>query len=52
MPGFFVRGRPGRASPRKTRKAGDFPARKHGEPSVTGIVQRIEFHLLYPWQIT
>ena len=52
MPGFFVRGRPGRASPRKTRETGDFPARKPGEPSVTDIVRRIEFHLLYPWQIT
>jgi hypothetical protein len=52
MPGFSARGRPGRASPRKTKKAGDFPARKPGEPSVTGIVRRIEFHLLYPWQIT
>jgi len=41
------RGRPGRASPRKTKKAHDFPARKPGEPSVT---RRIEFHLLYPWQ--
>ena len=51
MPGFFVRGRPGRASPRKTKKAGDFPARKPGEPSVTNVVRRIEFHLLYPWQI-
>ena len=52
MPGFFVRGRPGRASPRKTKKAGDFPARKPGEPSVTNVARRIEFHLLYPWQIT
>lgn len=52
MPGFCVRGRPGRASPRKTKKAGDFPARKPGEPSVTNVTRRIEFHLLYPWQIT
>ena len=52
MPGFFVRGRPGRASPRKSKKAGDFPARKPGEPSVTNVVRRIEFHLLYPWQVT
>ena len=52
MPGFFVRDRPGRASPRKTKKAGDFPARKPGEPSVTNVVRRIEFHLLYPWQVT
>ena len=48
IPGFFVRGRPDRASPRKTKKAGDFPARKPGEPSVTNVVRRIEFHLLYP----
>ena len=52
MPGFFVRGRPGRASPRKTRKTGDFPARKPGEPSVTRVTRRIEFHLLSPWQVT
>jgi hypothetical protein len=52
MPGFFVRGRPDRASPRKTKKAGDFPARKPGEPSVTRVTRRIELHLLYPWQVT
>ena len=52
MPGFFVRDRPDRASPRKTKKAGDFPARKPGEPSVTRVTRRIEFHLLYPWQVT
>ncbi len=51
MPGFFVRDRPDRASPRKTKKAGDFPARKPGEPSVTNVVRKIEFHLLCPWQI-
>jgi hypothetical protein len=51
-PGFFVRDRPDRASPRKTKKAGDFPARKPGEPSVTNVTRRIELHLLYPWQIT
>ena len=33
-------------------RAGDFPARKPGEPSVTNVVRRIEFHLLYPWQVT
>ena len=27
-PGFFVRDRPNRASPRATKQAGDFPARK------------------------
>jgi hypothetical protein len=49
MPGFRVRDRPDRNSPRKSRKAGDFPARKPGEPSVT---RKIEFHLLNPWQAT
>ena len=42
MPGFYVRDRPDRASPRKTKKAGDFPARKPGEPSVTTVTRRIE----------
>ena len=49
---FFVRDRPGRASPRKSKKASDFPARKPGEPSVTKVTRRIEFHLLYSWQAT
>jgi hypothetical protein len=52
IPGVGVRDRPDRASPRKTRKAGDFPARKPGEPSVTTVAREIEFHLLCPWQIT
>ncbi len=52
QPRLFVRDRPGRASPLKTKKAGDFPARKPGEPSVTNVTRRIEFHLLQPWQIT
>jgi hypothetical protein len=52
MPAFFTRDRPGRASPRKTKKAGDFPARKPGEPSVTRVTRTIEFHLLFPWQPT
>jgi hypothetical protein len=52
MPGFRVRDRPDRNSPRKSRKAGDFPARKPGEPSVTNVVRKIEFHLLNPWQVT
>jgi len=51
-PATFVRDRPGRASPRKTKKAGDFPARKPGEPSVRKIARRIEFHLLSPHMIT
>jgi hypothetical protein len=41
----LVRDRPDRASPRKTKKSGDFPARKPGEPSVT---RKIGFHLLSP----
>lgn len=52
MPGFHVRDRPDRASPRKTKKGGDFPARKPGEPSVTNVTRRIELHLLNPWQIS
>lgn len=52
MPGFFTRDRRDRASPRRTKKAGDFPARKPGEPSVSRVTRRIEFHLLYPWQVT
>ena len=52
MPAFFTHDRPGRASPRKTRKAGDFPARKPGEPSVTKVTRTIEFPLLCPWQLT
>ena len=52
MPGFFVRDRPDRASPRRTKKAGDFPARQPGGPSVACVTRRIEFHLLYPWQVT
>jgi hypothetical protein len=52
LPGFRVRDRPGRNSPRRSKKAGDFPARKPGEPSVTSVVQKIEFHLLNPWQVT
>jgi hypothetical protein len=52
MPGFRVRDRPERNSPRRSKKAGDFPARKPGEPSVTNVVRKIEFHLLSPWQVT
>ena len=52
MPAFFTRDRPGRASPRKTTKAGDFPARKPGEPGVTTVTRTIEFHLLCPGQLT
>ena len=52
MPGFLVRGRPGRASLRKTNKAGGFPARRPGEPAVTRVIRRIQFHLRYPWRVT
>ncbi len=52
MPGFRVRDRPDRNSPRKSRKAGDFPARKPSEPSVTSVIRKIEFHLLSPHMIT
>jgi hypothetical protein len=47
-PNFFVRKRPTRSSPRKTKKAGDFPARKPDEPSVVTVTHRIELHLLDP----
>jgi hypothetical protein len=52
MPGFAVRDRPERNSPRKTKKAGDFPARKPGEPTVANVRRYIQFHLLEPWMIT
>ncbi len=52
LPGTFVRDRPGRNSPRKSKKAGDFPARTPGEPSVTNVIRGIRFHLLQPWMIT
>jgi hypothetical protein len=52
MPAFFTRDRPGRASPRTTRKAGGFPARKPGEPSVTEVTRTTESRLLCPWQPT
>jgi len=51
-PGTFTRGRPDRASPRRTKKSGDFPARKPGEPSVTNVTRKIQFHLLSPHLIT
>ena len=47
-PGFFVRDRPDRASPRRTKKAGDFPARKQDEPSVVTVTRRIQLHSLRP----
>ena len=44
-PGFFVRDRPDRASPRATKKAGDFPARKN-QPSVVRVIRRLQIHCL------
>ena len=51
LPGFTVRDRPDRNSPRKSKKAGDFPARQPGEPSVANVTRYIRFHLLEPWMI-
>ncbi len=51
-PGSAVRDRPARNSPRRSKKAGDFPARKPDEPSVTNVIRKIQFHLLEPWMIT
>jgi hypothetical protein len=45
MSAVFVRDRPGRGSPRKSKKAIDSRAQP-GEPNVTNITQRIEFHQL------
>ncbi|WP_219416962.1 hypothetical protein, partial [Pseudonocardia nigra] len=44
-PHTFVRDRPDRASPRATKKAGDFPARKD-QPSVVHVTRRIQLHCL------
>jgi hypothetical protein len=46
-PHSFVRDRPDRASPRATRKAGDFPARKD-RPSVVHVHRRLQIHCLRP----
>jgi hypothetical protein len=46
-PAFFVRDRPNRASPRATKKAGDFPARKD-QPSVVRVTRRLQIHCLRP----
>jgi hypothetical protein len=51
-PGTFLRDRPARSSPRKSKRADDFPARKPGEPSVTNVTRYIQFHPLEPWMIT
>jgi hypothetical protein len=47
-PAFRVRHRPNRTSPRKTKKAGDYPARKPHEPTTTHVTHRIQLHLLQP----
>jgi hypothetical protein len=47
-PAFGVRDRPDRASPRATLKAGDFRARRPGEPSVVNVTRRIQIHCLNP----
>jgi hypothetical protein len=47
LPAFFVRDRPNRASPRATKKAGDFPARKD-QPSVVRVTRRLQIHCLRP----
>jgi len=44
-PRFLVRDRPHRASPRATKKAGDFPARKN-QPSVVRVIRRLQIHCL------
>ncbi|GAC1385825.1 MAG: hypothetical protein NVSMB4_13060 [Acidimicrobiales bacterium] len=44
-PRFFVRDRPDRASPRATKKAGDFPSRKD-QPSVVRVTRRLQIHCL------
>uniref|UniRef100_UPI001C603F34 hypothetical protein n=1 Tax=Pseudonocardia nigra TaxID=1921578 RepID=UPI001C603F34 len=43
-PHTFVRDRPDRASPRATKKAGDFPARKD-QPRVVHVTRRIQLPL-------
>ena len=52
MSACFVRDRRGRVSPRKSKKASDFPAREPGEPSVINVTRRVEFRLLYSRQVT
>ena len=44
-PAFFVRDRPNRASPRATKKAGDFPARKD-QRSIVRVTRRLQIHCL------
>ena len=52
-PGAFIRDRPDRASPRKTKKIRRLPRpQARGELSVTTVIRKIEFHLLSPHMIT
>jgi hypothetical protein len=46
-PHFFVRDRPNRSSPRATKKAGDYPARKD-QSSVLRVHRRLPIHCLQP----
>jgi hypothetical protein len=52
MPGFFVRDPPDRASPRKTKKADDFPRPQARRAQRHTVTRKIRFHLLHPWQVT
>ena len=42
---------PGPGQPPKDQEIRRLPARKPGEPSVTTVIRKIQFHLLSPWQI-
>ena len=44
---WLGRDRPNQASPRATKKAGDFPARKD-QPAVVHVTRRIQLHCLKP----
>lgn len=52
LPGHLRPRPPGRNSPRKSKKVGDFPARKPDESGVTNAIRKIQFYLLKPWMIT
>jgi hypothetical protein len=43
---------PTATAPAKSKKVGDFPARKPGEPTVTNVTRYIQFHLFESWMIT
>jgi hypothetical protein len=51
-PACHLRDRPDRTSPRKTKKAGDFPARRPREPIVVNVTRRLELHCLNPRRFT